>query len=184
MHATYNCFASLFIEKRSSTAIITENFSTFFNLRRYSKNYYTALLATALYFTHTVIYGTLGRNRTLFSKSVLLERTRNHHLLLAYLKMVPYGGIEPTTSQFVAECSIRYTNRAFKIGTSRGIRTLNLQSLNLTQLPVMLPRHLKLITSHRLPTTIRLYFLNRLMAFGFNKDILVKLVQAMGLEPT
>ena len=116
--------------------------------------------------------------------------------------MVPYGGIEPTTSQFVAECSVRYTNRAFEIGcasgfspflrqcsvcmlyltplreigTSRGIRTLNLQSLNLTQLPVMLPRHLKLNTSHRLPTTIRLYFLNRLMAFSFNKDILVKLV--------
>lgn len=41
-----------------------------------------------------------------------------------YLKMVPYGGIEPTTSQFVAECSVRYTNRAFEIGTVGGIRTL------------------------------------------------------------
>jgi len=48
----------------------------------------------------------------------------------------------------------------------------------------MLPRHLKLITSHRLPTTIRLYFLNRLMAFGFNKDILVKLVDLEGIAPS
>lgn len=65
--------------------------------------------------------------------------------------MAPYGGIEPTTSQFVAECSVRYTNRAFEIGTSRGIRTLNLQSLNLTQLPVMLPRHLKYLARALLP---------------------------------
>lgn len=28
--------------------------------------------------------------------------------------MVPHGGIEPTTSQFVAECSVRYTNEAFE----------------------------------------------------------------------
>ena len=67
--------------------------------------------------------------------------------------MVPYGGIEPTTSQFVAECSVRYTNRAFEIGTSRGIRTLNLQSLNLTQLPVMLPRHLKLVLQEVVATS-------------------------------
>ena len=37
---------------------------------------------------HTYIYGTLGRNRTHFSKTVLLERTRNHHLLLVYLKLL------------------------------------------------------------------------------------------------
>ncbi len=40
--------------------------------------------------------------------------------------MVPYGGIEPTTSQFVAECSVRYTNRAFEIGASGGSCNLTL----------------------------------------------------------
>lgn len=29
--------------------------------------------------------------------------------------MVPHGGIEPTFSRSVAECSVRYTNEAFKM---------------------------------------------------------------------
>ena len=35
-------------------------------------------------------------------------------------EMVPHGGIEPTFSRFVAECSVRYTNGAFEMAS--GVR--------------------------------------------------------------
>lgn len=46
--------------------------------------------------------------------------------------MVPHGGIEPTFSRSVAECSVRYTNGAFEMASGVGIEPthMNLEFLS------------------------------------------------------